>query len=246
MKDAPRQQFRWAPHVSGSASVKPKDYEQRRAGGGAHRVRCLAHAARHRRSAGGGRSAGDRGWAVAGFQVRGLRAGPVGAAGSTASPPRSGSRPAGAGRAACSQLGDCMREPRLGDDIDDFCVRCKRIMNHSSVSVINSQPAKVRCRTCHSDHDFRHEQAPPPKWICANKRCSTRCLRTWTRRRWQSRPWHRAAGDPGGSQAESRKQGAQVRQARNAPRENCRIPHEDIGKCGAITTRRCKFSADAV
>jgi hypothetical protein len=29
MKDAPRQQFRWAPHVSGSASVKPKDYEQR-------------------------------------------------------------------------------------------------------------------------------------------------------------------------------------------------------------------------
>jgi len=21
----------------------------------------------------------------------------------------------------------------------------------------------VRCRTCHSDHDFRHEQAPPPK-----------------------------------------------------------------------------------
>ncbi len=29
MKDAPRQQFRWAPHVSGGASVKPKDYEQR-------------------------------------------------------------------------------------------------------------------------------------------------------------------------------------------------------------------------
>ena len=24
-------------------------------------------------------------------------------------------------------------------------------------------PAKVRCRTCHSDHDYRHEQAPPPK-----------------------------------------------------------------------------------
>ena len=27
MKDSPRQQFRWAPHVSGSASVKSKDYE---------------------------------------------------------------------------------------------------------------------------------------------------------------------------------------------------------------------------
>ena len=56
-----------------------------------------------------------------------------------------------------------MREPRLGDDIDDYCVRCKRVMNHSIVSVINSEPAKVRCRTCHSDHDFRHEQPPPPK-----------------------------------------------------------------------------------
>ena len=56
-----------------------------------------------------------------------------------------------------------MREPRLGDDIDDFCVRCKRIMNHAVVSVVNGEAAKVRCRTCHSDHDYRHEQAPPPK-----------------------------------------------------------------------------------
>ena len=56
-----------------------------------------------------------------------------------------------------------MREIRLGDDIDDYCVRCKRIMNHNVVSVLNGQPAKVRCRTCHSDHDYRHEQPPPPK-----------------------------------------------------------------------------------
>src|SRR5215475_7846606 len=56
-----------------------------------------------------------------------------------------------------------MREVRLGDVIDDYCVKCKRIMNHSVVSVLNSEPAKVRCRTCHSDHDYRHEQPPPPK-----------------------------------------------------------------------------------
>jgi hypothetical protein len=36
-------------------------------------------------------------------------------------------------------------------------------MNHVVVSVINAAPAKVRCRTCHSDHDYRREQAPPPK-----------------------------------------------------------------------------------
>jgi hypothetical protein len=56
-----------------------------------------------------------------------------------------------------------VRAARLGDDIDDFCVKCKRVMNHSVVSILNSAPAKVRCRTCHSDHDFRNEQAPPPK-----------------------------------------------------------------------------------
>ena len=52
---------------------------------------------------------------------------------------------------------------RLGDDIDDFCVKCKRVMNHVVVSLLNDEPAKVRCKTCYSDHDFRHEQAPPPK-----------------------------------------------------------------------------------
>ena len=56
-----------------------------------------------------------------------------------------------------------MREVRLGDVIDDFCVKCKRVMNHSVVSILNNAPAKVRCRTCHSDHDFRNEQPPPPK-----------------------------------------------------------------------------------
>lgn len=29
MKEAPRQQFRWAPHLSGCATLKPKDYELR-------------------------------------------------------------------------------------------------------------------------------------------------------------------------------------------------------------------------
>jgi hypothetical protein len=27
MKDSPRQQFRWAPHLSGCASLKPRDFE---------------------------------------------------------------------------------------------------------------------------------------------------------------------------------------------------------------------------
>lgn len=54
-------------------------------------------------------------------------------------------------------------ETRLGDIIDDFCIKCKRIMNHAVVSILDGKPAKVRCRTCYNDHDYRFELAPPPK-----------------------------------------------------------------------------------
>ena len=56
-----------------------------------------------------------------------------------------------------------MFEPRLGDDIDDFCVKCKRITNHSIVSLFNEVAAKVRCKSCYSEHDYRREIAPPSK-----------------------------------------------------------------------------------
>src|ERR1700683_4587631 len=56
-----------------------------------------------------------------------------------------------------------MAELRLRDIIDDYCVKCKRLTNHAVVSIMNGAAAKVRCRTCYSDHDFRNEQAPPSK-----------------------------------------------------------------------------------
>jgi hypothetical protein len=56
-----------------------------------------------------------------------------------------------------------MSDLRLGDVIDDFCVKCRRLTNHSVVSLVEGKAAKVRCRTCYSDHDYRNEQAPPSK-----------------------------------------------------------------------------------
>jgi hypothetical protein len=56
-----------------------------------------------------------------------------------------------------------MSDYRLGDVIDDHCVKCRRVTNHAIVSLVNAEPAKVRCRTCYHDHDYRHEQAPPSK-----------------------------------------------------------------------------------
>ncbi len=47
--------------------------------------------------------------------------------------------------------------------IDDHCIKCRRVTNHSIVSLVSGDPAKVRCRTCYHDHDYRHEQAPPSK-----------------------------------------------------------------------------------
>jgi hypothetical protein len=56
-----------------------------------------------------------------------------------------------------------MFEIRLGDIIDDYCVKCRRLTNHAIVSIVDGAAAKVRCRTCYHDHDFRNEQAPPSK-----------------------------------------------------------------------------------
>jgi hypothetical protein len=52
---------------------------------------------------------------------------------------------------------------RLGDDLDDFCIKCKRITNHAIVALIEEKPARVRCRSCYFDHPFLNEIAPPKK-----------------------------------------------------------------------------------
>ena len=56
-----------------------------------------------------------------------------------------------------------MHESRLGDELDDFCIKCKRLTNHQIVSLLNGQAAKVRCRTCYHDHDFRNGEPLPSK-----------------------------------------------------------------------------------
>ncbi len=49
-------------------------------------------------------------------------------------------------------------EHRLGDIIDDYCSRCKGVMNHSIVSLLNGRPARTECRTCFSAHKYRNAQ----------------------------------------------------------------------------------------
>jgi hypothetical protein len=48
-----------------------------------------------------------------------------------------------------------MPEMRLGDILDDYCSRCRLLTDHSVVAMVGEQVRKVRCRTCHFEHDYR-------------------------------------------------------------------------------------------
>jgi hypothetical protein len=55
------------------------------------------------------------------------------------------------------------RAPRLGDVLDDYCPRCRLLLNHDVSSLFGDEVAKVTCRTCHNTHDYRHAQVPPKR-----------------------------------------------------------------------------------
>jgi hypothetical protein len=53
------------------------------------------------------------------------------------------------------------RPPRLGDVIDDYCPKCRLLLNHDVASLApDGEVAKVTCRTCFNTHDYRHAQLP--------------------------------------------------------------------------------------
>ena len=52
------------------------------------------------------------------------------------------------------------RAPRLGDVIDDYCPRCRLLLNHDVSSLYDDKVAKATCRTCHNTHDYRNAEVP--------------------------------------------------------------------------------------
>ena len=44
---------------------------------------------------------------------------------------------------------------RVGEIIDDYCTRCKAVMNHSVISVVDGTPVRTECRSCFSAHKYR-------------------------------------------------------------------------------------------
>src|SRR3954447_14993761 len=52
------------------------------------------------------------------------------------------------------------RQLRLGDILDDYCPRERRVTNHVIVAMIADDVKQVRCTTCDADHEFKHAKVP--------------------------------------------------------------------------------------
>jgi hypothetical protein len=52
------------------------------------------------------------------------------------------------------------RRVRLGDIVDDYCPRERRITNHAVVAMIEDDIRLTRCTTCDAEHPFKNAQVP--------------------------------------------------------------------------------------
>ena len=55
------------------------------------------------------------------------------------------------------------RQPRLGDIVDDYCPRERRITNHAVVAMIGDEVKQTRCSTCDAEHQYKHAKIPPQR-----------------------------------------------------------------------------------
>jgi hypothetical protein len=52
------------------------------------------------------------------------------------------------------------RQPRLGDVLDDYCPRERRLTNHVVVAMVHDTIKQTRCTTCDADHEYKHAALP--------------------------------------------------------------------------------------
>lgn len=52
------------------------------------------------------------------------------------------------------------RRLRLGDIVDDYCPRERRITNHAIVAMIEDEVKQTRCTTCDADHEYKQARVP--------------------------------------------------------------------------------------
>src|SRR2546422_898504 len=52
---------------------------------------------------------------------------------------------------------------RVGGDIDAWCTRCKMNLGHTILALVGTRPARVRCNTCHGEHNYRRDGGDGPR-----------------------------------------------------------------------------------
>jgi hypothetical protein len=52
------------------------------------------------------------------------------------------------------------RQLRLGDILDDYCPRERRVTNHAIVAMIGPDVKQTRCTTCDAEHAYKHAKVP--------------------------------------------------------------------------------------
>jgi hypothetical protein len=52
------------------------------------------------------------------------------------------------------------RQLRLGDILDDYCPRERRLTNHAVVAMIGPDVKQTRCTTCDAEHEYKHARVP--------------------------------------------------------------------------------------
>lgn len=55
------------------------------------------------------------------------------------------------------------RQPRLGDILDDYCPRERRLTNHAVVAMVGADVKQTRCTTCDAEHEYKHAKTPRPR-----------------------------------------------------------------------------------
>ena len=52
------------------------------------------------------------------------------------------------------------RQLRLGDILDDYCTRERRLTNHAVVAMVGNDVKQTRCTTCDTEHEYKHAKVP--------------------------------------------------------------------------------------
>src|SRR5215203_5810394 len=52
------------------------------------------------------------------------------------------------------------RQLRLGDILDDYCPRERRVTNHAIVAMVGPDVKQTRCSTCDTEHEYKHAKVP--------------------------------------------------------------------------------------